>query len=381
MLKILHLLSNWKWTERAEPAADMVLGQIRMGANATFVCGRCPFDANDAVENRARTKGLDPVVLDLAKHFNPFTAVMVLPRLIRFLRDNQFDIVHAHMTNAHLLGGFATRRALPNARFVCTYYEPDGPGPGFRQNLLIKRYTDGAIVITPRARENLARRFQFPDSRIALVEPGLDVARFQAPVSRAAARASFGLAENDLVIGMVTRIREARRLDLVLEAVARLAPRHPRLRLMIVGRGGEGAVNEIIEKPAEALGIRDRVILPGYCRETRLVDAYKAMDVLAYPYPGTDPSCRTVREAMASGVPVVVCRTGYPPDLVSEGQTGFVTASDPEAMAAALGSLLDDPALRDRMGARAAQEAEERFSSRTQASRCLQFYETLEQRR
>ena len=225
MLKILHLLSNWKWTERAEPAADMVSGQIQMGANATFVCGRCPFDANDAVENRARIKGLAPVVLDLSKHFDLLTVGRVLPQLTRFLREGQFDIVHAHMTNAHLLGGLAARHALPKARLVCTFYESDGPRPGFRQNLLAKRFTDGAVVITPQARENLVKTFGFPDARIAVIEPGLDVARFQSAGSRQEARASFGLKSGDLVVGMVTRIREARRLDLVLEAVARLAPR------------------------------------------------------------------------------------------------------------------------------------------------------------
>jgi glycosyltransferase involved in cell wall biosynthesis len=333
------------------------------------------------VEHRARTKGLQPVVLNLSKHFNPFEAVVALPRLIRFMRENRFDIIHAHMTNAHLLGGYAARRALPKARVVATFYEPEGPRQSFRPNLLLKRYTDGAVVITPRARENLVRLFKIPESRIAVIEPGLDVARFQVPVSRAEARASFGLKPEDMVIGMVTRIREARRLDVVIEATARLAARYPTLKLMIVGRGGEGAVESIIERPAEELGIRDRVVLPGYCRERRLVDAYKAMDLLAYPFPGTDPSCRTVREAMAAGLPVVAGRSGYPMDLVREGKTGFVAELEPQALATALEALLADPVLREQAGARAALDARERFESRTQAGRCLAFYDSLGSRR
>ena len=61
MLKILHLLSNWKWTERAEPAADMALGQIQLGAQAVFACDKAPYDVPDAVEQRARKKGLSAV--------------------------------------------------------------------------------------------------------------------------------------------------------------------------------------------------------------------------------------------------------------------------------------------------------------------------------
>jgi glycosyltransferase involved in cell wall biosynthesis len=180
---------------------------------------------------------------------------------------------------------------------------------------------------------------------------------------------------------MVTRIREARRLDLVLEAVAKLTPKYPALKLMIVGRGGEGAVETVIEKPAEALGIRDRVVLPGYCRDHKLVDAYRAMDLLAYPFPGTDPSCRTVREAMAAGLPVVACRVGFLPVLVGEGETGYVTAADPAALAGAIDTLLGDPTLRERMATQAAIEARERFTSKAQAAQCLRFYETLGTRR
>jgi glycosyltransferase involved in cell wall biosynthesis len=381
MLKILHLLSNWKWTERAEPASDMVLGQLQLGADATFVCGRCPFDATDAVEHRVLNKGIQPVVLDLTKHFDPFQASIALPQLIRFMKERQFDIIHAHMTNAHLLAGLAARHALPGARVVATFYEPDGPQSGFRPRLLINRLTDGAVVITPQAHEKLVKTYAFPDSRIAVIEPGLDVGRFQSDLSKEEARSLFGLAPEDHVVGMVTRIREARRLDLILEAVSKLAHRDPHLKLMIVGRGGEGAVEEVIEGPADALGIRSRILLPGYCRDNKLVAAYKAMDVLAYPSPGTDPSCRTVREALAAGVPVVACEVGFLPTLVGDGETGFLTPSEPGAIADALRKLLADTVLRQRMSRQAGLEAKERFSSKTQAGLCLRFYERLEKRR
>jgi glycosyltransferase involved in cell wall biosynthesis len=381
MLKILHLLSNWKWTERAEPAADMVLGQTQLGAKVSFVCGRCPFDAPDAVEHRARSKGLDPVAMDLCKHFNPITAALAWPRLTRYLRENAFDIVHPHMINAHLMGGTAARRALPKARIITTFYEAEGPPRGWRQRFLLKGYTDGAVVITPQARDNLVRLFQFPADRIAIIEPGLDVARFDSPLSREAARSLFQLSSQDIVVGMVTRIREARRLDLVLEAVARLAPKMPNLKLMIVGRGGEGAVEEVIEKPAEALGIRSRIVLPGYCRDRMLVAAYKAMDLLAYPFPGTDPSCRTVREAMASGLPVAASRVGYLKTLVREGETGFLTELDSGSLAGALERILTDSALRAKMAQQAVREARERFSSKQQAEKCLTFYEKTGTRR
>ncbi len=381
MLNILHLLSNWKWTERAEPAADLALGQIRLGARAVFACGQPPYDVPDAVGQRARKKGLDPLILNLPKHLDALAVCQAWPQLSRVLKERRFDIIHAHMRNAHLLGGVAARRVLPRARVVCTVYEPDGPKPGLRERLLLSRFTDGVVVIAAAARECLARTYRFPEDRIALIEPGLDLARYQSSRSRAAVRADFGLKPSDQVVGMVTRIRAARRLDLVARAIAILAPRHPDLKLMIVGRGGEGAVENVVEKPAVALGIRERIVLAGYCRDEALAAAYKAMDMLAYPCPGTDPSCRTVREALAAGLPVAACATGFLPDLITDGETGFLTASTPEAMAVALERMLADPVRREAMAERAAKAARARFSIVHQAEQCLAFYDKLGSRR
>jgi glycosyltransferase involved in cell wall biosynthesis len=112
-----------------------------------------------------------------------------------------------------------------------------------------------------------------------------------------------------------------------------------------------------------------------------LVAAYKAMDVLAYPSPGTDPSCRTVRESLAAGIPVVGCEVGFLPTLIGDGETGFLAPSDSASLAEALGRVLADPVLRQRMSRQAGLEALERFSNKTQAGHCLSFYERLGARR
>jgi len=377
MATILHLLSNWKWTERAEPAADLALGQQLAGAQARFACGRPPHGEPDAVAARARQKGLDAVELDLPKHFSPISAMRAWPGLLRAFRGQSFDILHAHMANAHLLGGAAARRVQPRARIVCSFYESEGPPPGFRQRLTMRRLTDGAVVTTPAARDTLVRVFGFPEARIMLLEPGLDLDRYASPLSRDAARAALGLAASDTVIGLVTRIRAARRLDLALAALARLATGRPGLKLLIVGRGGPGAVREVIEQPAEALGIRDRVVLAGYRRDGELAAAYKAMDLLVYPCPGTDPSCRTVREALAAGVPVAGCAVGGVPNWIREGEDGLLADSTPDSLAAAIARLADDPLFRASLSRGAAASARRRFDRVRQAERCLAFYESL----
>ena len=69
-MKVLHLLSNWKWTERSEPAVDLAVAQSKLDADIRFVCGRSPTPSPEDVAFHANLKGLDPVdALELPKHF------------------------------------------------------------------------------------------------------------------------------------------------------------------------------------------------------------------------------------------------------------------------------------------------------------------------
>lgn len=373
-MKILHVLSNWKWTERAEPAADMAAGQVAAGARAVLACGRAPGEFDDAVANRVRAKGVETVVLNLTKHLKPVAAMRDVRALRRLIDGEGYDVVHGHMTNGHLVAGLAARLSRRRPIVVASVYEPEGPADGFRNRLLIKRLTDGLVVLGEEARERARAAFGVPGSRVAIIPPSIDTDRFCPRLEAAAARGAMDLDPAWMVVGLVSRIRKSRRLDVVLEAVARLAPRYPQLRLLVVGRGGGTAVEDEVGRPAEALGIRDRVVLAGYCRDERLVTAYRAMDLLAYPYPGTDKSCRTVRESLASGVPVVASRIGYLPALVRDGETGRIVELDAASFAEAIGGLLGDRAALHAFARRAAEDARARFSRLAQAEACLAFY-------
>jgi spore coat protein SA len=132
-----------------------------------------------------------------------------------------------------------------------------------------------------------------------------------------------------------------------------------------------------VEEPARKLGIRDRIVLAGYCRDDRLVQAYRTMNALVYPMPGTDKSCRTVREAMAAGVPVLASRVGFLPSLVEHRKTGWLTEVSSESLAAAIEECINDPTRLSNMGAEALAVARKRFSPMEQAEATMAFYDDL----
>ncbi|UCF91780.1 MAG: glycosyltransferase family 4 protein, partial [Desulfobacterales bacterium] len=278
------------------------------------------------------------------------------------------------MPNAHLLAGLVRRRAsFP--LLVRSCYDPVGPRLDLRARVLYRFCTDGLVVINAEARARAVGSLgMFPET-VQVAEPGIDLDRFTAQPPWPDARPSFGLAGDAFVVGVVSRVRARRRIDRVLEAVHRLAAEFPQLRLLIVGRGSPGAVDAVVGKPARQKGITDRIVLPGYCRGERLVAAYRVMDVLVYPTPGTDKTCRTVREALASGVPVIAPRIGFLPQLIDHGVTGRLMDRVGSDLAEILTELIRNPARRQNMAHQAAVAARQRFSLARQAEKILSFYE------
>lgn len=374
-MHILHLLSNHAWSERAEPAADLATAQQAAGADVTFVCGTSFLTPENAVGYQARAKGLDTVVLEMNKHFRLRAALRDAATLSTLIEKRRTDVVHAHMPNAHLIGILAARKAGTRPLIIRSSYEFSGPEHAFRFRFVACPRTDGLIVISERTRATILRRFPLRPEQVEVIEPAIDLARF-AQSAEPEPRTVFGLGPDDFVVGVVSRIRKDRRLDIVIEAVARAAPHCPNLRLLLAGRG---QTESIVNKPAQKLGIADRIVLPGYCRGERLVSAYRAMDLLVYPMPGTDQSCRTVREAMAAGLPVAASRVGFLPELITDGQTGRLLAPSAEALAQTIIELHGNRAALDAMGKAALEEAQERFALGTQARKTMAFYENIKE--
>ncbi|MFN2606287.1 MAG: glycosyltransferase family 4 protein [Acidimicrobiales bacterium] len=211
-----------------------------------------------------------------------------------------------------------------------------------------------------------ARRAAARDLPVTVVPPGVDLARFRPldAASRAAARHRAGLpAEGRLVVGL-SRLVPRKGFDSLVRAAARLAPSRPDLVVAIAGAGRDRGRLERLAL-AEAAPVR----LLGPVPDDLLAPLLSAADVFAVP-------CRTrwlgleqegfgmvFVEAAACGVPAVAGRSGGAAEAVADGETGVVVRRprDPEAVAAALAPLLDDPNLRRAQGVAARRRAEREY--------------------
>ena len=163
---------------------------------------------------------------------------------------------------------------------------------------------------------------------------------------RAETRRLLGIPSEAFTVGWIGRMTGIKRTDDVLLAFKRLRARGVDARLCMVGDGPDRAA---IERRAHDLGIVRDTLFLGY--QESVAPFYAAFDAFVLPS-ANEGTPVTAIEALAAGRPVVATRVGGVPDVVRDGEDGFlVEAGDVDALAERLASLAADPGLRERMGA------------------------------
>jgi glycosyltransferase involved in cell wall biosynthesis len=180
---------------------------------------------------------------------------------------------------------------------------------------------------------------------IAVISNGIDTDRFTPAANSRAARDALGLPNRPIML-YTGRLDPEKDMRTWLRAAA-TAVQGTAAHLVV---GGEGTERTSLEHLAAELGVADRVTFPGYLPVERLPLLYQAADIYFMTSAVELQSISTL-EAMASGLPVVAADSGALPELVRDGETGYLArAGDVDGFAAALRRLLDDPARARCMG-------------------------------
>jgi glycosyltransferase involved in cell wall biosynthesis len=231
-----------------------------------------------------------------------------------------------------------------------------------------------AIAVSDDTGREWIRRTRLAPRRVVTIHNGIDAGSCPPTVERAGARRKLGLPmDNDtLIVGGVGRLDPVKGFDLLLDAIALLAPQHPKL---ILALAGDGPARHTLQQQAARLGITDRVYFLGFCKDVRQV--YAALDIFAMPS-RCEALPYALLEAMTAQIPAVASRIGGVPEVVVPNQTGLlIPVGDSHALANALASLLSNPDLRQEMGRAARERIIQHFSEREMVAQTLALYRQL----
>ena len=264
------------------------------------------------------------------------------------------------------------------------------PGDRIRTEKDIIREVDRIIAQCPSERYELVEDYGANPDKIALIPSAVNTGIFK-PAARDMARRRIGLSVNDKIIVYVGRLLPRKDIRNIISALSILQRQiasdkglpDRSVRLMIVG--GESlepdpiATPEIgeLQKLATELGVSGYVSFIGKRQPEELRDYYCAGDV-AVTTPWYEPFGLTPLEAMACGRPVIGSAVGGITYTIKDGETGFlVPPRDPEALAARLQQMLNQPELCMQMGLAARQRVKRDFTWSITSMRTGALYETL----
>ena len=374
-MNVLHLFSNWKWTGPAEHALITAKDLFEKSYMLTFACGKPPRAVEDSLEKRAQGCGI-PIesAFYLNKHFHLWHNACDVLRLRNYINSNHVDLIHTHLVNDHLIAAMAVRSSSRKTSLVRTLYDGTGHSITARDRLLISHAADGVITVSDSARHTVQKLSAIAPEKIWKICPGVDCRRFNQNIDGAAVRLRYGLGEDDPLVGIVARVQTHRRFNVFIRAIKQVAREIPRIKVLIIGRGTH--IQELAVQPVKEAGLTDNVVFTGY-HVHGYPELLAALDVKVFLVPGSDGSCRAVREVMAMGKPVIVSNRGMLPEIVEDGVSGLVVDDTPENLARAISTLLKDGVLRKKMGDAARQRMSEDYNSTIQNEKIENVYKTI----
>jgi len=301
-------------------------------------------------------------------------------RLRNFMRARGARIVHANSLKADFLAALAGRLSgIPVIWHVRDRIADDYLPPlATRAFRALCRFLPTFVIVNSHA--TLAT-LELPRQRRArviyngVVHDGLPLEEF---LSAATAQAAANAVAGAPLIGLVGRISPWKGQDIFLRAAAEVIRTFPGARFQIIGAPlfGEEEYESEVRALCTELGLDEGVEWLGFRRDVPQLVA--KLDLLVHASKTGEPFGQVVVEAMMAGKPVVATDGGGIPEIVLDGDTGFlVPMGDAPAMARAIERVLHDPAAARQMGARGLARAREYFSISRTSGKITRVYEHL----
>ena len=343
----------------------------RRGHDVHFICYERPF--------RLRVDGPRlhfhrVMVNDYGLFKYPDYTLPLSVRMAEVSRDQRLDVLHVHYAVPHATAAILARSMLPREQQPCVVttlhgtdttllgYDP-GYAPAIRHALI---NSDAVTTVSESLKRETQRVFDFDDS--------IDVIHnFFVPRpprrSREEVRRELGLGD-EVVVLHSSNLRPGKRIDLLLETVARVHPLNA-FRLLILAGEPFAPFSEQVQR----LGLTECVIVRE--KVTDIEDYLQVADIGLFTSE-TESFCLSILEAMCFGCPSVSTRVGGIPEVVEDNQSSLlIPFGDVAALAGALESLIDDKTRRSALGRAAQARARERFSAEVIVPRYEALYRRL----
>ncbi|HUZ82384.1 MAG TPA: glycosyltransferase family 4 protein [Gaiellaceae bacterium] len=377
--RVLRVIARLNMGGPALHVSYLTKGLDQRGYETTLVAGKLSR-GEDSMSYVADELGLDVVPLAaMHREVSPVYDPVAVTRLVGEIRRVRPHILHTHTAKAGAVGRAAALLAgdarppvivhTYHGHVLRGYFDPVRTQFFRETERALARHTNRLIAVGPEVRDDLVELGVAPAEKFSVIRLGIDLeSRVLTIDRRAEFRHLFGIPEERFVVGWIGRMTAIKRVPDILAAFKALRERGVDATLCLVGDGPD---RDAIEQLAYELGIVRDVLFVGYQRD--VAPYYAFFDAFLLPSANEGTPVVAI-EALAAERPVVATRVGGVPDVVDDGEDGFlVDVGDIQALAERLEQLARDPGLRARMG----KAGRERVVPRYRVERLVDDVDTL----
>lgn len=343
------------------------------GHNVHFISSVLPTRVTE-LNDRIHFHEVEMMTYPLFEH-QPYDLALAT-KMSTVARAEKLDLFHVHYAIPHSISGILARESIKDKRFVpviTTLHGTDITLVGAdRSYLPITRYalqqSDGVTAVSKFLKRATIETFDFDDVEVI---PNFICPKRYRKLTDSPLRDE--LAPNgELLLVHVSNFRPVKRAADCVHILAAVKKEFPNTRLVMVGDGPERAA---IKHLAKTLGVEDDTIFVG--KKNNIADYLGVSDVFLLPSE-LESFGLAALEAHACELPVIATRIGGIPEVVNDGESGYLSdVGDIEKMSADTMKLLSDADLRTRFGSRGRDLAVQRYSTEAIIPKYISFYENV----
>lgn len=306
---------------------------------------------------------------------NLFEQIRCMKHLKQVFKHFNPDIVSAHMNKASWMPAFVAKKTCPKAVVVRVRSDIRAPNRHLG-NVYINHCWNDHIVCSSLLHKNVCKKnLWLSDDRLSVVYGCVDSEQFRPDAADGLFRKSIGASEDDFLVCLLGRLSPVKGHEYAVKAASLLKDLPVKVKLVCVGYECERSL-EWLKGEADRLGILDRLVFIGKC--DNLPSVLASIDVGIITSIGSEANSRATLEYMASGKPVVSTRVGVIPEIIVEGETGFVAdIRDSETMAEKIKFLALNPEKCKQMGIASRKRIEEFFTPKQFGLQMEKVYQKL----
>jgi glycosyltransferase involved in cell wall biosynthesis len=289
-----------------------------------------------------------------------FDAALIMKLALAYQRTGA-EIVHAHQCTAWTYAALA-RLLYPRPRLIFQEHgrffpEIDSARRRLVNRIVIRRLTHRFVAVSEETRARLHRHEGLKLEDIQVIHNGVPLAPPLSTMERADLRSELGLQPDEFVVGTAGRFDPIKNLPMLVGGLARARKEVPKVRGLLVGDGPQFTE---IRALLDRAGLGRCILTPGFRTDARrLVECMDLFALCSF----SEGTSMALLEATAAGVPVVVTRVGGNPEVVLDGQTGWVIGSgDEDAFTSVIVKAATCAEVAHRFGRAGQARFEERFA-------------------